>query len=285
MSNVRTNREIISWREDRAFDVPMDVRALPFAQRLGRTSAVSSRYSFKRGIEVTPVRAALFWLENLFRVDVRRLTLVCLALAWLVGHSLIAADATNATNRPSTNAPVRSETNVVALPRTNAPPRAATNSAIRLDYLSFKVIADRNIFDPSRSRRSAWGDGGPERKAVKIESFTLVGTMSYSKGDLAFFDGSESKYRKALKPQDEIAGYKLTSVAANSVKLEKDGKTIEMFLGAQMKKRDDEPWELIASSLNLFSTYKPKAGASADTSASDDEVLKRLLERRKKEAE
>ena len=48
---------------------------------------------------------------------------------------------------------------------------------------------------------------------------TLVGTMTYEKGTFAFFDGSSSEYRKALKRAGIIAGYKLTSIAANSVEL------------------------------------------------------------------
>ena len=215
-------------------------------------------------------------------------TFIFLVLVWWTGRSLVAAETTQLIIRPITNAPASSATNTAALQNTNTPVRLATNSATRLDYSSFKVVADRSIFDPNRSRRSVRGgsgDGGPERKSVKVESFTLVGTMNYGKGDRAFFDGTEAKYRQAFKTQDTIAGYKLTTIAANSVTLEKDGKSVEMFLGAQFKKRDDEPWELVASSLGLVSTYKPKSGASADTSASDDEVMKRLLERRKKEAE
>ena len=207
-------------------------------------------------INVTPAKAARFQFGKNIAHRSPKLALALLAFTWLMGSALLAEDTTNAPSLSNTNTPAPLPTNAVALPKTNAPPHSATNALVVQDYSSFNVIADRSIFDPNRSRRSTrgGGGGGPERKAVKVESFTLVGTMSYAKGELAFFDGSESQYRKAFKPQGTIAGYKLTVIAANSVKLEKDGKTIEMFMGAQMKKRDDDPWELTASSLNLFST-------------------------------
>ncbi|MBI3416007.1 MAG: hypothetical protein HY043_11965 [Verrucomicrobia bacterium] len=284
MKNTQTSVEIISWRAGAAFAVPLHLTARSFARRLGGTTS-SPRCCPNVWLKATPAKAVRFQFGKSIVPPLRKLALALLAFAWWMGCGLLAEDTTNATSRSTTNETAPLPTNAVALPGTNAPTRNTTNVTTRPDYSSFKVIADRSIFDPNRSRRSTRGGGGSERKPVKVESFTLVGTMSYAKGELAFFDGSESQYRKAFKPQDTIAGYKLTAIAANSVKLEKDGKTVEMFMGAQMKKRDDDPWELTASSLNLFSTYKPKAGASVDTSASDDEVLKRLLERRRKEAE
>ncbi|HKI71490.1 MAG TPA: hypothetical protein VKA81_03870, partial [Verrucomicrobiae bacterium] len=60
----------------------------------------------------------------------------------------------------------------------------STNSPARVDYQTFRLISERNIFDPNRSSRS----GGVSRSRPTIaESFALVGTLSYEKGNVAFF--------------------------------------------------------------------------------------------------
>lgn len=160
-----------------------------------------------------------------------------------------------------------------------------TNSVNPRDYAAFKIIQDRNIFNPNRSAR---GSGGPrsEEKAVKIESFTLVGTMSYQKGKFAFFDSSSSEFRKVLSPSKSIAGYTVTDVEEGGVKLEHDGKTIELPVGSQMKRQDGGEWRVSAAESAPRSTNSESTSgqsSSGPASASENDVLKRLLEKRQKE--
>src|SRR5437016_4611968 len=68
--------------------------------------------------------------------------------------------------------------------------RAQTNSSSAPDFNSFRIITQRNIFDPNRS-----GIGRPFTRHNPssnrtIDAFALVGTMSYEKGKFAFFDGA-----------------------------------------------------------------------------------------------
>ncbi|PYJ07364.1 MAG: hypothetical protein DME25_03950 [Verrucomicrobia bacterium] len=97
-----------------------------------------------------------------------------------------------------------------------------TNAPASLDYSAFKIIPDRNIFNTRRSARytATTSERGPSRRAARTESFALVGTMNYAEqGPLAFFEGSRSEYKKALKPEEAIAGFKLASIQPNAVKL------------------------------------------------------------------
>ena len=58
----------------------------------------------------------------------------------------------------------------------------------RQDYASFKIITDRNIFNSGRGGRPATRTKNREEKApVKMESFTLVGTMTYEKRPVCLF--------------------------------------------------------------------------------------------------
>src|SRR5438045_3110831 len=61
---------------------------------------------------------------------------------------------------------------------------------------SFNIIQTKNIFNPNRYRRENFTNQ-PVR--TRLNAFALVGTMSYSKGKFAFFDGTSSEYKKVLE--------------------------------------------------------------------------------------
>ena len=158
-----------------------------------------------------------------------------------------------------------------------------TNRPGRLDYPSFHIITERNIFDPHRSgrgTRSAPREDSSRR--VQAETFALLGTMSYEKGRFAFFDGTGSQYRKVLQSTDSIAGFKIAEVAPTCVKLETtNGQVLELCVGMQMKHRDEDGWYLAGSASESSgpastSSHGPAPGESED-------VLKRLLAQREKD--
>ncbi len=128
---------------------------------------------------------------------------------------------------------------------------SSTNVVARNSYEAFKLVNDRNIFNPSRSARSARGDRreGEPKKASKVETVSLVGVMSYAKGDLAFFDGSSSDYRKVIKPSDRLGGHRLLEIGANFVQMVTDGKTNRVAIGGGLRRQDDGEWEVVASGI------------------------------------
>src|ERR1700733_5356454 len=75
-----------------------------------------------------------------------------------------------------------------------------TNTYPTLD--SFQIIGRRNIFDPFRSPQFMSTNHVP---TPRRDAFALVGTMSYSKGRFAFFDGSDTQYKKVIEPGGNIA--------------------------------------------------------------------------------
>lgn len=168
----------------------------------------------------------------------------------------------------------------------------STNSAggasSRTEYVSFRVISERNIFNPRRSGRSttrAVTRTEPERR-VRMERFALLGTMSYEKGRYAFFDGSGSDFRKVAKPDDLIAGFKITEVAPTCVKLEMtNGQVIELCVGMQMKKREDEDWQLAgkADAAEGGSRTTSSVSSAVASGPESEEVLKRLQQRREQD--
>jgi len=166
------------------------------------------------------------------------------------------------------------------------------SSAVSLQ--SFKIITQRNIFDPNR--RAGSGERGrridPNRLA-RAEGFSLVGTLIDKRGEFAFFSGSDAKYKKVLKVAGIIADYKVTEVAPDHVQLETKGNQIKMTVGMQMKKLDAGEWQLVDGTVALSRPSEASASETKDTETSDNEpstgsssadaVLKRLMQQREKE--
>jgi len=141
---------------------------------------------------------------------------------------------------------------------TNSAPSApahAESSSQGFDEPAFHLVTERNIFNANRS-------GGkvvlPSQRPARIEYFTLVGTMAYEKGVFAFFEGSNSEFTKVMKANGVIAGHKLMDIYASSVKIEADGKEIELPVGSQMRREDEGTWHLAETS---------RSGGSSDTSS------------------
>lgn len=176
----------------------------------------------------------------------------------------------------------------------------STNGTSGLEFSSFRIISERNIFDPNRSGRRAERAPRETRRAPRVDSFSLVGTMSYAKGAFAFFDGSGSDYRKSLAPGATIAGYLIREITPTSVKLEANGSTLELKVGGQLRREEEGEWKLdssgVRASYDGSSSSSSSGGGSGSSSSSGgsgsgggasesevNEVLKRLMEQREKE--
>jgi len=211
-----------------------------------------------------------------------------------------AADALASEDMTSTNSIVETNTPAVAGPdgRTRRlrrrRPRSSTDSGSNLvsrgsgtngtpaslDYSAFRLVAERKIFDPNRSPRSFRAPTQPKT----VDSFSLVGTMSYEKGDFAFFDGSSSDYKKVLKTNDVIAGYKILVISPELVKIESVTNQLELRVGAQMRRREDGSWERAAGGA-AYAASSTSSNNQSDTSATgaESDVIKKMMQRREKE--
>ncbi len=182
-----------------------------------------------------------------------------------------------------------------------------TNQPKRLDYSDFRIVTERNIFNPRRYPRS----GPRQSQPAKVDAFTLVGTMIYEKGPFAFFEGTSSEYRKVVKPSESIAGYKITNIAINSVKLANSTNEVQLAVGMQMRREEDGRWQVASGDQPLPSSAAaepartgsgrgPEATAATAPSVSEtppgteaasasaaaggaDDVLRRLMQRREQE--
>jgi hypothetical protein len=166
-----------------------------------------------------------------------------------------------------------------------------TNGASGPNYDSFKIIRQRNIFDPNRSGRTPFEQRTRVRQPV-VDSFALVGTMSYSKGKFAFFDGSAFQFKKVLEPGGNIAGYTVKDITPNAVTLAANGKEFGMKVGAQLRNEGASGWKLSTYSGQPAVTESdggdsaPTVESTAPPTGSNPEMSERLrimMENRKKE--
>jgi len=120
-----------------------------------------------------------------------------------------------------------------------------------------------------------------------------VGVLSYEKGSFAFFDGTDSEFRKVLKSADSIAGYTLGNIGADSVTLSKGDSQLELKVGSQLRREEQGEWALSTQSQTYASSPANGSGSKPETAPSvsvqseptgaDAEILKRLMQRREQE--
>lgn len=182
---------------------------------------------------------------------------------------------------------------------------------------SFKLIQERNIFDPERRRPREIRRERPV-EPPREESFTLLGTMSYGERILAFFEGTQRDWSGAVELGKEVAGHTLKEVGFDNVLLELKGEILALQVGAGRSKRGDADWETQdrdswkgssggsrsgrSSRSSSSSTFRPArtegsadaASASADggsDNAADEsvidgsasDILKQMMERRRQQ--
>ena len=144
-----------------------------------------------------------------------------------------------------------------------------TNSPPSQEYQAFKVIAERNILNPNRRPGLVEGPPPKVEKQSKTEAFALVGTLIDGGEALAFFDGSDAQYKKVLKPTEVIAGSKVLEISIEEVKLESEGNEVKLPIGMQMKRKDADPWQLIAVTA-AFDSISGSSDSSRSESARGD---------------
>jgi hypothetical protein len=224
-------------------------------------------------------------------------------------------DVTTKTSAPNVvpTASAATSANTNAAVAAAAPEARPASASGKLDYSSFKVVADRNIFNGNRSgQRMVSTRSSSQQRSVRVESFSLVGTLlTEDRPPVAFFDGSSSEFRKALKVGSNIAGFTVKEILHAGVRLAQGTNTLDVRVGTGLRREDEGLWKSSeggtsyaggssssfsngngrSSSVNRFYSGRadngegPAASSSSAPAAAADaaEILKRLMEKREKE--
>jgi hypothetical protein len=194
------------------------------------------------------------------------------------------AAAAPASTPPAATAPAPERARTIP-PAATATPRNDSSIAPSTPFENFRLISDRNIFNPNRTGRR---DRSEEVAPPRVDTISLVGTMESDRGLRAFFDGSDSSFRKALHVGGTVDKYKITKIAPNVVDLERDGKTLSVHVGQQLRRPEGADWSLVGEDVSRREAQartesRPDPSAPPVIPANVDEVTRRLMERRAKE--
>lgn len=166
----------------------------------------------------------------------RHLACAC-SLALLLGAFTAPAQSSR-TNNPAPSAPAKSSAKQSTSKQSPAPaPLTGT-------FDDFKTIPDRNIFNTRRyAGRTASDTPTPPRRERVIESFSLLGTLEYEKGRVAFFEGTSSSMKKSAKVDETIGDCKITAIESSAVTLEANGKPVQLKVGYMLRREDQGEWQ------------------------------------------
>lgn len=120
----------------------------------------------------------------------------------------------------------------------------ATSAPSKPDYSAFSVIPKRNIFNTKRSPEYVPSGRTNSLRIVRSEYLALTGTMRDEKGPLAFFDGSLSDYHRVVKPNENIAGFKVAEIEHAYVKLKNGTNELMLPVNMQLSREEQGEWQL-----------------------------------------
>ena len=209
-----------------------------------------------------------------------------LIIAAEVEKSTVTTPPPRATTTPPAAAPTSAPT---AAKTATAPAPARNDSSVAptASFDTFRVVSDRNIFNPNRTGRR---ERTTEEQPPRVDTISIVGTMESDRGLRAFFDGSDSSYRRAVRVGESVDKFKVTQITPNVVDLERDGKSLSVRVGQQLRRPEGADWDLVGEDvLRSEAQARATAGTKGDPStpppipdgASD--IEKRMRERRLKD--
>ncbi len=167
-----------------------------------------------------------------------------------------------------------------------APAVRATTAGPVTGLAAFRIIEERNIFNPNRVGRTVAGADTP---APQNETIAFVGTMNYEKGLFAFFASSTASFQKTLHEGEPIAQYTVGRITKDSVEMNRDGQKLTLTIGQALSRPPGGDWA-VTTPVAIVATA-PEAARAADQPASPSpavpadasETLKRLMEKRQQQ--
>ncbi len=205
----------------------------------------------------------------------------CVGLGVFCQLSLVAQVTNEVQTESATNTAVTAE---VSLQKD--PENTSTNIVNPLDFKSYAIVISRNIFSPTKEIPRVRTE---VKRVPQIDLISLVGTMSSEKGQVAFFDGTASTFRSAVKLTNVIAGLTLSAISAEQVTLTANGQTFLLRVGNQLRREDQGDWAATDEALPTTSSSPITSGAGSEQTSTvaspgeDNDVLKRLLQKREQE--
>ena len=159
-------------------------------------------------------------------------------------------------------------------------------------FEAYRSVTARNIFDATRRawRPSAPSDPLPVEEAPPpAETITLVGTLIRQDGEgrerVAFFLGSEPGYATTAEQGDAVGDLRVVDITTSGTLLEAGDARISLQVGAALSRQSGENWEPSKRPADQMGASPTASGGTDGGDTEVDDILRRMLERRKEEIE
>ena len=110
------------------------------------------------------------------------------------------------------------------------------------DLAKFRILVDRNIFDPARRPDSPQREERPISES-RVDRIYLTGVLVSPEDQLAFFEGSRDEYFGAIERGGKIAGFSVAYVDSDQATLMMEDRKVNLRVGTGMTRRKGEDWE------------------------------------------
>lgn len=169
-------------------------------------------------------------------------------------------------------------------------------------FEEFELVLTRNIFNPNRQPAQVEApdrrDEKPYEPPPATDYITLLGVFIDMDEAVAFFAGSQYEYSRSAQRGETIAGFEIAKIRTDVVSLTGGVEPLELAVGAGLSSQDGGPWRLVdepwrpgrGAPDGMGEAVDSDLAAKTDGTASEKDVsasdmLKKLMERRKKELE
>jgi hypothetical protein len=185
-------------------------------------------------------------------------------------------------------------------------------------FEDYGLILDRNIFDPQR--RPPRSTDEPEAAATPapppVEHLDLLGTWIGDDRIVAIIDGNRTTLNTEVAPGAVFGGWRVATIDTDGVVLEKDETRIQWPVGHRIERIDEGDWELSGQAAGVSGSSgssgsfdrtgngsrsrrngsgrgdrgfgrgsggESSAPAVSSPPANEDEILRKMMERRQQE--
>lgn len=157
---------------------------------------------------------------------------------------------------------------------------------------SFQILSEKNIFNPNRIGRSR---ATVPEKPPRVDEISLVGTMEYYGGVVAFFDSPDAAFRKSVRAGEVVGDFTVREINADGVELTRADKPLKLRVAQQLRRAEGGDWTVItivpppqpSGTGGAYQTPEERraaeAAAASAVPADASEVLRRLLKKREKQ--
>ncbi len=171
-------------------------------------------------------------------------------------------------------------------------PANAKPTPTGLSYDNYRMVRTRNVFDPDRRAMTpTQTTAAPTAAPVKPSDYVaLTGTLLNAGKTLAFFSGSRAEFNQVLGVDGKIADATITSITPGGVEVTRGGQKIAVAVGQTVPLDNSTApgappasasasAPATASGTTTATTSTPPGG----TNAKQEEIMKRMMEKRKQE--